>query len=99
MPSHKVHRLIDRLVLGKEYDFVHKLMDLPALVLGEKHRVLFHDPATALLIAVATGDAKAGAACLLHQITDKIFTEAKKRGLDLEQLITAFQLLRRRGCR
>lgn len=72
MPSHKLHRLLDRVVLGREYPWVHKLMDSPALLLGKKHRVLFHDPQTALLIALLSCDPKAGLSCLLHQWLDNL---------------------------
>jgi len=42
MPSHQVHRAIDKLLTGKEHPEVHRYLDRPAKFLGPGHRVLRH---------------------------------------------------------
>jgi hypothetical protein len=47
--KHRAHRLIDRLLLGREHGDVHAWMDEPAKYLGERHRALRHSPVEVLL--------------------------------------------------
>jgi len=42
MSSHGIHRLIDKLFLGKEFPHVHKWIDESYKYLGRKHRLLRH---------------------------------------------------------
>ena len=51
LPSHKVHRFVDRQLFGRSFGRVHRKIDEPYLLLRSKHRVLFHDPAAACAIA------------------------------------------------
>jgi len=68
LPSHKVHRAISRLLLGSSHPDVDRIMDLPAYILGKKHRLLLHDP---LSVFILFGDdpERLGAA-LLHILVD-----------------------------
>jgi len=68
LPSHRVHRLIDRLLLGREYPEVHRYIDEPYKVLGPRHRVLRHDLLTVLQLASI--DPAYGASALLHILAD-----------------------------
>jgi hypothetical protein len=47
--KHRVHRLLDKLLLGREHGDVHRWMDGPARYLGERHRVVRHSPLEVLL--------------------------------------------------
>ena len=68
MPSHKVHRMIDRLFLSKEREDVHKFMDEPYKWLKARHRILRHDPFT--LFLKYYNDPEGFLAGLLHIATD-----------------------------
>ena len=78
MPSHQVHKLVDKLVLGRKYPHVHKLKDKPYKVLGRYHRVIGHDPFFNLLIACIFGPDAFLSACL-HDLTDRLVSGAKCR--------------------
>ena len=71
MPRHRVHRLIDRLFLCREYGWVHRFMDEPWEWAGPRHRRYRHDLRTVLLILAITGDAKAAMSALLHIAADR----------------------------
>ena len=51
MPSHRVHCYVDRQLFGKSYWRIHRRIDAPYLVLGRRHRVLFHDFASVVVIS------------------------------------------------
>jgi hypothetical protein len=70
LPSHKVHRAVDRLLLGREYEDVHAWMDEPFRWLGPKHRILRHDP---LSIAVRYwNDPDRALSAFLHIVADGV---------------------------
>ena len=74
LPSHKVHCYVDRTLFGRSYWRVHRQIDMPYLFLGKKHRVLFHDPFTAIAIAqrLYPGDPMAEEAALVHLHIDSV---------------------------
>ncbi|MGD0424724.1 MAG: hypothetical protein ABSA92_14895 [Candidatus Bathyarchaeia archaeon] len=73
MPSHRVHKEITRWLLGKPHAKVHRAIDYPYKFLGPKHRILFHDPVTSVLVAKAASREKgAGKAAILHVLTDAL---------------------------
>lgn len=77
MPSHKVHRAVDRLLLGREYEDVHAWMDEPFRWLGPKHRILRHDP---LSIAVRYwNDPNRALSAFLHIVTDGVSSRCPHR--------------------
>ena len=71
MPSHKIHRLIDRLIIGKEYKHVHRVLDKPYKWLGKKHRVSRHNIPFVLLRFGLSEEFIAGC---LHILADKVIT-------------------------
>jgi hypothetical protein len=84
MPSHRVHRAITARILGKPHDKVHKAIDYPYKFLGPRHRVLFHDPITAVLVSrTASKEKGAGLAAILHIVTDWTFNSRTAKLLDL----------------
>src|SRR5208337_1082467 len=84
MPSHRVHRAITRLLLGKPHAKVHRAIDYPYKFLGPKHRILFHDPVTSVLVARAASKEKgASLAAILHVITDLLIPSRVSKVLDM----------------
>ena len=79
MPSHKVHRAICKLILGKAHPDVDKIMDLPALILHKDHRRYFHDPLS-VFILFGKNPEKFRAA-LLHILVDHIGSDPKVKKL------------------
>jgi len=80
MPSRQVHNLINKLILGKSYDEVNRLIDLPYLWLKGKHRKYFHDiKTTPLAIALITKDPMAGIASIIHIAADNTFKFKKRK--------------------
>lgn len=81
MPSHRVHRALDELLLGKEaqkYKFVHAIMDSTAGYHGSSHRRdLIHEPL--VIFALTRGDPKALLVATMHSLLDRSATEAKRR--------------------
>jgi hypothetical protein len=74
VPSHKVHCFVDRTLFGKSYWRLHRQIDMPYLFLGRRHRVLFHDPVTAVAIArkLYPSDPRAEEAALVHIQLDMV---------------------------
>jgi len=76
MPRHRIHRLIDRAVLGREYPDVHRWMDEPYKILGKRHRVLRHSPLEVILRFYPDTDRVISG--LLHIALDRIDSLARK---------------------
>ena len=77
MPSHKTHSIIAKKILGYTRKDVDRLMDSTTDVSGPAHRNDFiHNP---FMIFALTGDAKAFKAAVVHQMIDKVFTDAKRK--------------------
>jgi len=68
---HREHLLIDRLFLGKEFHFVHDLLDNPRLLFGKKHRKVNHNMEFLKLIYLLHGE-EAYVSGLLHLICDGV---------------------------
>ena len=80
MPSHKVHKFVNKLFLKKEYEDINRLLDAPYKVLGPRHRILLHDEkSTPLFVWAVTKDFKKALAAYLHIITDRSFSEWKRK--------------------
>lgn len=77
MPSHRMHRLIDRLLLNKGYPEVHKFADA---VLGKGHRKKWgHDKTAVALTYFLTRDIDAVISHVLHIKADEYFSKKKLR--------------------
>lgn len=79
MPSRRFHEKIDRFFLGKSFPHIHKALDLPHIILGERHRILFHDPISAVAIGFILGGQQGAQSALLHTVVDRIFTDTFAR--------------------
>jgi len=83
MPSHRVHKEITRWILGKPHSKVHRAIDSPYKFLGAKHRILFHDPISAIVVArKASKEKGASQAAILHIVTDWAFSSRTGKFLD-----------------
>jgi len=81
MPDRKTHLEVDRALFGKEYNKMHAAKDWPAKWMGPRHRSIFHDPASDLLLAMALypGDPLgAFASGFAHDLIDAASTKAKR---------------------
>ena len=77
MPSHKTHRKIDRLLLGKEHEDVHLWLDEPVKYLGPHHRILRHS-----FVEIANkyaNDPERFLSAYFHLVADFSDSEMKRR--------------------
>jgi hypothetical protein len=81
LPSHRIHRMVERALLGREYPDVHRILDLPAYFVGKSHRRYLHDPLTAYLVGYALHGHRGGLASLLHIIVDRVYGDRRARRL------------------
>ncbi|MEM5869681.1 MAG: hypothetical protein QXR09_00735 [Candidatus Aenigmatarchaeota archaeon] len=58
--------------MGKSCEKTNKVIDYPVKFLGRKHRILFHDPLSALIIGIAYDGVEGAVSGLLHIAVDKI---------------------------
>lgn len=78
MPSHYLHKKINKFLLGKEYEDVNIFLDFPYKFFGPKHREVFgHDPTSLLLLYLITKDKEKFKAGLLHVLTDFVIRDKK----------------------
>jgi len=68
----KVHKAVDKFVFGRAFPKVHVELDRPAYVLGKKHRMLLHDPISAMLIGRSVAGEKGATVALLHVVVDEL---------------------------
>lgn len=76
MPGLEIHTYVDKLFFGRSYWRIHREMDRPYKYLGKYHRVLFHDPLLAYVIARKQypNDPNAIAAAQCHIAIDNLCT-------------------------
>lgn len=75
MPSRYIHKQISKILVKKECDRTHKIIDYPVKFLKAKHRILFHDPLSAMIIGFLADGRKGVYAGLLHMATDYCCSE------------------------
>jgi len=78
LPDRKTHEELTRRLLGRGYGEVHAIKDAPAKFLGARHRRLFHDHYTNIMLGAMYGP-QAFVAGELHDLLDVVSTEAKRR--------------------
>lgn len=73
MPSHEVHRLLAKLLLGKEHPDVDFFLDWPWIFYRGKHREVWgHDPKALIYTYLASGgNFEKVIAAALHILADK----------------------------
>jgi hypothetical protein len=75
---HRQHKAIDRAILGREHPLVHIIKDYPYKFLGKRHRILFHDHETNLILGLLLGP-EAFISAELHDIADRFDTKMRRR--------------------
>ncbi len=83
MPSRKFHNLLNKIILGKEYDFINRLIDFPYFLNPKRHREIFgHNiELTPLLFYLVYKDVDVALATILHIIADKYIDKEKEKKL------------------
>lgn len=71
MPGRDAHKKFSELLLGDDCNATHAAIDYPYRYLGRKHRVLFHDLLSAVLIGYFMDGYKGLASALLHLAADE----------------------------
>lgn len=88
MPSHRVHRVADRLVFGRTFEEIHAWKDAPAQQIpGPRHRQYRHDHLSNAIIAAELGDPQAFLAGELHDYLDKTVSALPKRARTILELL------------
>jgi hypothetical protein len=72
MPDHKIHELVDMLLLGKTYPEVHDFLDMYQSTLQSRHRLLLHDEFGISEVWNGTGDYNAMLSAYYHIMLDNI---------------------------
>jgi len=76
MPTHKVHRAIDRLLFGKEFPNVHRYADL---ILGKGHRKKWgHSIFHTTLLYLLTKRKEYALSHMAHVMADRLESKNKK---------------------
>lgn len=69
--------------MGKEHPEVHAFKDSPHKLFGSRHRFLFHDPFTSLLILTLRGP-RAALSSILHDLDDFTYGSKSRKKKDEE---------------
>jgi hypothetical protein len=74
VPGWRVHKFLDRMFFGKSYSKIHQNMDAAVIVLGRRHRILFHNELWAYAFAEEyyPNDFNAVYAGNLHLLVDQL---------------------------
>ena len=78
MPNNLDHCKRTKRNMGKDYQWVHRLIDTPSRVLGKHHRILFHDLNTAVFLGLLTRDVGVSAAIYDHLRADGVIKYPKE---------------------
>jgi len=83
MPSREVHRLISRVITGYDCDKTHATIDLPYRYFPakykRKHRILFHDPLSAVVIGYLCDGEMGAVSGVAHIMTDYLVSRLRKK--------------------
>jgi hypothetical protein len=77
MPSRYKHKKFSKLLIGYPCDKTHKVIDYPVKFLGKNHRMLFHDPISALAIGFLLDGQKGSLSALTHLFLDEVYSRNK----------------------
>ena len=87
MPDGYIHRKISKILLGESCRKTNKAIDYPVKILGKNHRILFHDPLSALAIGFILDGYSGAFSALLHLAADEYFSKNKNVGRLIEYLL------------
>jgi hypothetical protein len=101
MPSHLAHVYVDRMLFGRAYWKVHRLIDSAYPYLRGGHRIFWHDPISAIAIAADAypWDANAVSAAIIHIQVDNMCSAYPNFRKQLEAYARADARKRRRSGR
>jgi hypothetical protein len=101
LPGWRVHQFMEKKFFGKSYRKIHTRMDSAIVLFGRNHRILFHDPITAGLIAAECypNDPKAVAAANLHIHLDRLCSASPAYKQYLETMAMSERKKRKRNRR
>jgi hypothetical protein len=71
MPSRYKHKKFSKLLIGYSCERTHKIIDYPVRFFGKKHRILFHDPASALIVGFLSDGLQGSISALTHILLDE----------------------------
>jgi hypothetical protein len=77
MPSRYKHKKISKILTSYSCERTHKLIDYPARFLGKKHRILLHDPISALIVGFLSDGLKGSISALSHIALDETYSKNK----------------------
>jgi len=77
MPQRKVHNTLNRMLFGRDFNQLNKVLDSAHKVLGTRHRIVFHHPVQAAIVGYSMYGEEGALAALLHSITDEATTRNK----------------------
>lgn|GEM_PF-1230106 len=74
MPEWRVHAYVDRMLFGRSYRKIHENIDSAVGLFGRGHRIFFHDPTWANIIAQGCypNDPNAVCAAYVHAWLDQV---------------------------
>jgi len=78
MPNRATHELISRILVGNDCTSTHKIIDMPYKIYQSRHRKLFHDPLSAIVLGFLTNGYDGIVASLSHITADYFVTESKR---------------------
>jgi hypothetical protein len=81
MPSHRLHRAVEKAILGESFSDIHRTLDLVGVVGMRGHRRWLHDPFSAFMVGYALHGQKGAMSGLLHITLDKVCNDRKARRL------------------
>ena len=66
-------------MVGQECARTHRLIDSYSAILGKKHRVFYHDPISAMIVADVAEGPQCRAAALNHLMVDQLYTRPESK--------------------
>ena len=66
-------------MVGDECARTHRLIDSYSAILGKKHRVFYHDPLSAMIVADVAEGPQCRAAALNHLMVDQLYTRPESK--------------------
>ena len=66
-------------MVGQECSRTHRLIDSYSAILGKKHRVFFHDPVSAMIVADVAEGVHCRSAALNHLMIDQLYSNPESK--------------------
>jgi hypothetical protein len=86
VPERYLHEKISELITGKKCSLTHKIIDYPVRYLGRKHRILFHDLFSVMIIGILSDGYEGFLSGILHLITDYYINSKFKKKIAIQGL-------------